>query len=48
MHFFIFAITLSNRNVFSYILAYKYWNKFATKLQQNCPPAPDACFYPTL
>ena len=38
MHHFIFAITLSNHIIFRYFLAYRYWSKFATKLQQNCPP----------
>jgi len=38
LHPFIFAITLSNHIIFPRFLAHRYWSKFATKLQRNCPP----------
>ena len=38
LHPLIFEITLSNRIVFWSFLAHKYWSKFTTKLQHNCPP----------
>ena len=38
LHPFISAITLSNCIIFWKFLVHRYWSKFATELQHNCPP----------